>query len=54
MDGEVRDLWCWVPYPLGGGQEPLTREFLYDRERPRPLIGKIPTFPLQPRAAHPS
>jgi cyclopropane-fatty-acyl-phospholipid synthase len=29
---------------------PLTREFLYARERPRPVVGRTPTFPLQPRA----
>lgn len=28
---------------------PLTREFLYEREMPRPIVGKIPRFPLQPR-----
>jgi len=28
---------------------PLTREPLYARERPRPLSGRTPTFPLQPR-----
>ena len=28
---------------------PLTREFLYERERPRPIVGKTPTFPLEPR-----
>mgnify|MGYP002402910608 CR=1 FL=1 len=28
---------------------PLTREFLYERERPSPVIGRIPTFPLRPR-----
>jgi cyclopropane-fatty-acyl-phospholipid synthase len=28
---------------------PLTREFMYAREKPKPVIGRIPTFPLQPR-----
>lgn len=28
---------------------PLTREFLYERDRPRPVIGRIPTFPLRSR-----
>jgi cyclopropane-fatty-acyl-phospholipid synthase len=28
---------------------PLTREFLYEGERPRPIVGKIPKFPLEPR-----
>jgi cyclopropane-fatty-acyl-phospholipid synthase len=29
---------------------PLTRDFLYTRERPRPHLEKVPTFPLRPRA----
>jgi cyclopropane-fatty-acyl-phospholipid synthase len=33
---------------------PLTREFLYERDRPRPVLGRIPTFPLRPRAESPS
>lgn len=33
---------------------PLTREFLYERERPSPVIGRIPTFPLRPRMEAPS
>lgn len=39
---------------------PLTREPLYDREqrdqreRPRAVVGKVPTFPLRPRAEFPS
>ena len=33
---------------------PLTRDFLYQRERPRPIVGDIPKFPLQPRAHAPS
>ena len=28
---------------------PLTREFPYERDRPRPVIGRIPTFPLRSR-----
>ena len=33
---------------------PLTREFLYERDRPRPVIGRIPSFPLRSRAEPPS
>ncbi len=33
---------------------PLTREFLYERERPRSVITRVPTFPLRPRADSPS
>ncbi len=33
---------------------PLTREFLYERERSTPVIGRIPTFPLRPRMEAPS
>lgn len=28
---------------------PLTREFLYAKDRPRPNVGKVPAFPLEPR-----
>jgi cyclopropane-fatty-acyl-phospholipid synthase len=35
-------------------QYPLTREFLYARERPAPLLSKVPTFPLRPRVDAPS
>jgi hypothetical protein len=29
---------------------PLTREFLYERQKPRPNLVRVPAFPLQPRA----
>src|SRR5262249_39300762 len=28
---------------------PLTREFLYQRQKPAPILGRVPTFPLKPR-----
>ncbi|HVH43885.1 MAG TPA: cyclopropane-fatty-acyl-phospholipid synthase family protein [Labilithrix sp.] len=33
---------------------PLTREFLYERDRPRPILGTVPTFPLRSRVSSPS
>jgi cyclopropane-fatty-acyl-phospholipid synthase len=33
---------------------PLTRQFLYERERVRPLTKRTPTFPLETRADRPS